>query len=233
MGELLIKYSKCLRHRHKSSTTRGSLFGLVPSRGGRPTARWAIFANPVKLSLSPGGKDVGFPAKISTKDLARLLGVSVQRINQLAAEGVLAKGGRDQYGTVESVKAYVRFREDAASQEAGRHHGLSRERSQLVRIQRQMAEIELDEKLGNVVLIDDAKAIISRCLLVVKNKLLGLGSKIAPRANPGAPLVAEEAIYAGVVEALTELSTLETYGEPPPPRPGSNGSRRDEAFGTE
>jgi hypothetical protein len=166
---------------------------------------------------------MGFPAKISTKDLGRVLGISVQRVNQLAAENVLSKSGRDQYETVKSINAYIAFRENAASQEAGRFHGLSRERAQLVKTQRLRAQLELDGRLGQVVEIDAAKAIISRCLLVMKNKLLGLGSKLGPLANPGAPMLAQQVIYDGVVEALEELSTLESYngGRTEPPRPAA------------
>lgn len=162
---------------------------------------------------------MGFPAKISTKDLARLLGISVQRVNQLAAENVLSKTARDQFDAAKSVKAFIAFRENAASSEAGRHHGLSKERSGLVRVQRQAAELELAERRGQLVEIDAATEIIGRCLLVVKNKMLGLGSKVAPLIAPASPRVAEQIIYDQTCEILTELSELETYGQPQPPAP--------------
>ena len=155
---------------------------------------------------------MGFPSTCKTHDMARLLGVSDRRVRQLVEEKVLVQKARDTFEVAANVHAYVSFRENAASSEAGRHHGLSRERAEMVKTQRALAEIELDERRGRVVEIDDAKEIIGRCLVTVKNKLLGLGAKIAPVANPGQPLLAQQAIYDGVIEALEELSTLENYG---------------------
>ena len=80
----------------------------------------------------------------------------------------------------------------------------------MVRVQREMAEIERDQVLGNPVLITDAQAIISRYLLVMKNKLLGLGAKLAPLANPAAPLVAQRVIYDGVVKHFDAEAALDS-----------------------
>ena len=157
--------------------------------------------------------------RCSTAELGKLLGITSRRVLQLVGEGVLKKISRDRFEVSVSVQAYVEFVKRAAASEAGRYAGLSRERAGLVKAQREMAEVELDERLGNTVLISDAQAIISRCLLVLKNKLLGLGARLGPLANPGAPTLAQQVIYGGICEVLEELSTLETYGgveEQPP-----------------
>lgn len=164
---------------------------------------------------------MGFSKTCKTRDLAGLFGISDRRVRQLVQEKVLTQKSRDTFEVAANVHAYIAFREHAVATEAGRYAGLSRERAGLVKVQRELAEVELDERLGNTVLISDAREIISRHLLIVKNKMLGLSARLAPLANPGAPLVAQEVIYSVVVEVLEELSTLETYNgarsEPPPP----------------
>ena len=150
--------------------------------------------------------------KCSTAELAKLLGVTPRRVLQLVTEGVLKKIARDRFEVSVSVQAYVEFIKRTAASEAGRYAGLSRERAGLVKAQREMAEVELDERLGNTVLINDAQEIIARCLVTVKHRLLALGAKLGPLANPGSPTLAREVIYGGIVEVLGELSALETYG---------------------
>ncbi|MCJ2010969.1 hypothetical protein, partial [Methylobacterium sp. J-076] len=70
------------------------------------------------------------------------------------------------------------------------------------------AEIKNDIAVGKVVLIDDAIAIMTGSLAVVRNKILGLASRVAPRlvmqraAEPVRALLYDE-----IVLILQELSS--------------------------
>src|SRR6478735_2122420 len=121
---------------------------------------------------------MGFPAKLSTGDLARLLGITPRRVEQLAADGVLARIAHGQFEAAASVKAYVAFARKAAIDEAGRYAGLPKERAGLVRVQRQLAEMERDRLSGLTVLVEDVEQEVAAVFATVRNHFLGLAAKL-------------------------------------------------------
>jgi len=151
---------------------------------------------------------MGFPAKLSTGDLARLLGITPRRVEQLAADGVLARIAHGQFAAAPSIKAYVAFARKAAIDEAGRYAGLPKERAGLVRVQRQLAEMERDRISGMTVLVEDAAREVTAALVLVRNLFLGLPAKLAPRIIHCKTAAEAKALLQGEIEnILRELSS--------------------------
>ncbi|MBO6755739.1 MAG: hypothetical protein JJ902_05400 [Roseibium sp.] len=50
------------------------------------------------------------PEQVGSAELARLLGVTTRRLNQLVDEGVIAKEGRGKFPVHQNVKAFIAFK---------------------------------------------------------------------------------------------------------------------------
>lgn len=118
---------------------------------------------------------------LSSSALADLLGIMPQRLGQLAAAGIIEKVGRGSYPT-SAVAAYCTFlREGAQVDIKDGKLDLKQERAELVRIQRRLAELELARVEERTVDVESAAACITAELTLVKNRIRGLASEIAPR----------------------------------------------------
>lgn len=114
-------------------------------------------------------------ARISTNQLAELLGVSSQRVRQLKVEKVLVSGERNRWPLAESVRAYLTYRER-----------LDQERTSsavVTRVQDARAdEIELRvlERSGALVkhARDEALAIVDRVIGGLKADLYAMPARI-------------------------------------------------------
>jgi phage terminase Nu1 subunit (DNA packaging protein) len=153
---------------------------------------------------------MGFPSKISGNDLAKLLGVTPRRVAQLVDEGVLARTGRGTFDAAQAIQAYTRFRVRAAGEEAGRYHGLSKERAGLVRAQRELAQIALDRAKREVAPIDALAHMVAAKVGIIKNRFLQLASRTASALDPRDPGRAHAIVYAATVKILSELNSLDT-----------------------
>jgi hypothetical protein len=59
---------------------------------------------------------MAIPSELSKNDLAKLLGLTPQRIGQLTDQHVLKRNSHGLYPTTESVRAFVKHKEDAIAQ---------------------------------------------------------------------------------------------------------------------
>src|SRR5262245_56320166 len=108
-------------------------------------------------------KKNALPEYISTAEMAGILGITVQRLGQLVAAGIVTRTGRGQY-PVSAIAEYCNFLRGGGAEDADNDDGtldLRRERAQLVNIQRRIAEKELARLDGRYVEINAAKAAIS------------------------------------------------------------------------
>ena len=150
---------------------------------------------------------MGFPSKASTADLARLLGITPRRVQQLADDGVLPRVSHGMFEAAASVKAYVAFACRAAVEERGRYAGLPKERAALVKVQRELAELERDRILGLTVLVEDVASEVAAAFSTVRNLFLGLSAKLAPRIiHCKTEGEAKQVIYSEVDSILRELT---------------------------
>lgn len=147
--------------------------------------------------------DAALMVPVST--IAHLLDVTPRRVQQLVAEDVLPKEERGRYPLIPVVRAYLAHLR-ATPEIAPGNLDPAQERARKDRALANSAEIKNDIAFGNVVLIDDAVAIVTRSSTRVRNKMLGLPSRVAPRLvmRPEAEPI-RAILYDEVVAILQEL----------------------------
>jgi phage terminase Nu1 subunit (DNA packaging protein) len=151
---------------------------------------------------------MSYMQKVTTSDLANILGVTERRIGQLVVKKILRRESRGTFDLANSVQAFVAHRESIVASEHGQgaygkaRADLYRERAKMARLQREKLEGELIAK-ADIIALNTAIA------TVVKTRILAIGSKIAPRlVMIPTPAQIESLLRAEHVEALEELSQL-------------------------
>ena len=141
--------------------------------------------------------------------LGTLCEITGRRVRQLVTEGVFPKADSGKFDAFVCVPAYYRWksREDRRANEAGDLDPVQ-ERARKDRALAISTEIKNDLAKGRVVLIDDAIAIMTGSLAVVRNKILGLASRVAPRlVMQRAAEPVRAILYDEIVLILQELSS--------------------------
>lgn len=138
--------------------------------------------------------------------LAHAFDMTARRVQQLAADGVLPKAERGRYPLIPAVRAYVVYLKATPEIPVG-NLDPAQERARKDRALAVSAEIKNDIATGKVVMIEDAIAIMTGGLSKVRNKILGLASRVAPRLvmqREAEPIRA--LLYDELVAILEELS---------------------------
>ena len=144
---------------------------------------------------------------VGTGALARLLGLTPQRVNQLATAGVISKLGRGRFQVGLAVRAYVTLlREQPGSNGAGGPHNYGEERARLTKLQADLLELELAQVRGSMISIDDAVGPLGEQCQTIRAKFLQLASRIAPRVAGQDTKGAHGIIFKEVCEILRELT---------------------------
>jgi len=151
---------------------------------------------------------MNYTQKVTTSDLAAILGLTERRIGQLVLKKILRRESLGTFDLADSVQAFIAHRETVVATEHGvgaygkARADLYRERAKMARLQRQKLEGELIAKV-------DIIAMNTAIATVVKTRILAIGSKIAPRlVMIPTPAQIESLLRAEHVEALEELSQL-------------------------
>ena len=144
------------------------------------------------------------PEHVTARQLAGLLGVTVARVGQLRRAGIVPSGGRDKYPLQAAVSGYVAF----LRRSGGEPGDLDprREKAQLDRVRREIAEIERDERRGALLPRDLVIQTWQGIITVSRARLLALPTVAAPqcagRPLPEIAAVLKDLVYA----ALRELA---------------------------
>src|ERR1700728_5003888 len=98
-------------------------------------------------------------ATVNAEKIAQALHLTEQRVHQLVREG-LPKEGRGQFDPVKCMLWYIRYLQKALEKKAlptldGGYAGEREERVRLLRADADLREIELAEKRGHLVAIQD------------------------------------------------------------------------------
>lgn len=112
-------------------------------------------------------------------DLSMLLGLSVRTLTDLAATGVLVPGAKKgTYQTLPSVQNYVKkLRDVAASRSEEQRNPLNDEKLLTEKVIRQIKEIELAERKGEMLSLDEVSENWTAFARKVKAAFLGLPTK--------------------------------------------------------
>lgn len=155
--------------------------------------------------------------------IAKLFMVSERRVQQLVKMGIVPKNDHGRYELVPAVQGYVRYLQERAQGRPGAPEDYHQEKSRLVKLQADKAQLEVEELAGQLVRADDVKREWEEMLGDMKGRLLGLPSKaapiVAPQTHPGEVL--------GVLEDLVNEALQELYEY------GDETAKREEAAGRE
>ena len=128
-------------------------------------------------------------ALVDVRKLANAMNVTPRRVAQLVHEG-LPREERGKYELGKCLLWYIRYLQNALEHRAvqtpdGEVSSLREERLALLRLDRELREIELAEKRGQLVAIADVEKAMSDLVLTAKARIMGLAPRLA------ADLVAE------------------------------------------
>jgi len=142
------------------------------------------------------------------KEVAEHLDLTSVRIHDLFNENVLMRSGKSGGQDVDDCRVrYIRYLRGLARGKNTNSGDLNEERTRLTKAQADRAELELQEKEGDLISSDVIKTIWSDYVANVRSKLLALPSKLghltqAAESYAEAEAIIKEAVY----ECLEELS---------------------------
>ncbi len=146
---------------------------------------------------------------VSTKDLAQIFGVTPRRVQQLATKGILHRESNGKFNLPDSLKSFYEWKITHTNYNPDRdkwHETYNLEHARLERVKRQMVELELGVKNGDLLVADDVEQTIVPMLLTCRNRLLAIPSKCAPRLAACKDIVhAEKILQREILEALDIL----------------------------
>jgi hypothetical protein len=114
--------------------------------------------------------------RFSQEELANALGLTRQRVGQLVKAQIIAKGDDGTFGT-DAIRAYVAFIKSTSGETAT--DTLQSERMALTRIRRLIAEHQYAAVRAEYCSIEAAQLEIAEQFSIVRNRILGMGSKVA------------------------------------------------------
>lgn len=139
-------------------------------------------------------------SQASVNDLAKCLGITARRVQQLTAEGVIPKTDRGSYDLAAAVPAFIAHLRDRASGGLG-------DQKRLIKAKARLAEIEVEKAEGELVSLSAVGDVWSEAIVNARNRLRGIPSKAAPLvAVETRPEECQAILLTLVDEALTELA---------------------------
>lgn len=145
---------------------------------------------------------------VSAKIVAKVLGISARRVQQLTEDGIFAKEKRGQYDIAKTVQAYISYKiGESKLEKQAREGGYDVERTLLTRAKRQIEENKLKIMEGELHRSITVMTVMNRMLNNFKSKLLSVPLKVAPKLMGETKLpVIQEVLEIEINECLTELS---------------------------
>jgi phage terminase Nu1 subunit (DNA packaging protein) len=141
--------------------------------------------------------------------IATVVGVGRQRINNLAADGVLPRADRGRFDLPSTVQAFFRHKyEKMQVGDAGKN--LTSERSRLARLKADKAEREDRKELGELVPASEIESAWLTVVNTARTRVLLVPRKIAPRVVTGTAVEAERLMQRELNAALAELAATPT-----------------------
>jgi len=138
-------------------------------------------------------------------ETAELLGISRQWLATLAKRGVLPRATGSSYPWPEVREAYNQYLESKGEQHDVPNE-LKLERAHLIKVRRELAELDLAEKRGELVPIQVTVDEFSRACLELRAQLLLIPSKWAPQLANRSKREVERELRKAVDDALDALS---------------------------
>lgn len=149
------------------------------------------------------------PERVTTSELAKFLGITVQRAHQLENAGTLTKGEDRKYDLKQAVQDYcARLRETAAGRQGTGEGGLDpvQESARLKKVQADLIEIKLAQMRGEVISSDEVLVVWQRIIAAARARIMSLTTRLPTMIHhldkPDIAIIENE--VREVLERLTE-----------------------------
>jgi phage terminase Nu1 subunit (DNA packaging protein) len=147
--------------------------------------------------------------EISTTELAKVLGVTARRVQQMAQDGTITPVHRGKFHLCDSVQQYIKFlskEKDNSPQEKERQDAeVSIKKAKAI-----VAVLEAKELQGKMHRSEDVAAMTEDLIYTIRGMLLALPGRLAVDvANTSTPAEAAETIRKEVYKIMEELSHYE------------------------
>lgn len=139
-------------------------------------------------------------------NLAKALNVTQPRINQLIEEGVVIRDDNDPTGGVMVFRSLANFFSTKALSTEDSEVDFWTEKARHEKAKREMAELKLRERKEELYEADDVERVLAELLTDFRNKLLGMGHKLALQLEGLSAAKICDIIDGEVHENLKELS---------------------------
>lgn len=118
------------------------------------------------------------PGSYPVDVIAKILGLTERRVQQLADEGTVRRVGPNAYDLVASVQGYVKFWRDRAEGRSGATE-LDHEKLLKTRLDRRKKELEVQEMEGELIRVEHFEQVLSETLASLRRNLRNLPGAIA------------------------------------------------------
>jgi phage terminase Nu1 subunit (DNA packaging protein) len=146
---------------------------------------------------------------VGVQQLAKVLGVSRRRVNQLVLEG-MPKASHGQYDLGACLLwAYQYEKSRKSTAQPIENADLVAEKRRLTKAQADDAEISLAERRGQLVPISKFESEMAAMITTARQNLLNLSARIAPELEGQSREVIRHRVRKSIYDALTALSTGE------------------------
>lgn len=145
---------------------------------------------------------------IGAGQVARLLGISTQRLRQLASDGFIPKAVKGKYPLVGAVQGYIKFLRDAGSRPTDTAG------ADLVHAKRREIELRLAEKQARLIETDAAEADIQHMLDVLREEAAEATKGIKTAIQPLVQSAIKSAIDRAEERASDAFAALRSGREP-------------------
>lgn len=171
----------------------------------------------MKTKTPPNSKTEPTPIELRTypvKVISDLLRIAPRQVQQLAQDGIIPRDSRGRYQLKAAVNGYVSYlqKRSASGRPPSIPDGSSlldyrTEKARLTKLQADKAQLELDERKGELVEVEEVIDEWTRTITNCRNRLLSIPSKAAPIvASLDKPGEVMRVIDDLVREALEELA---------------------------
>ena len=147
---------------------------------------------------------------VSSSVMANLLSVTDRRVRDLAQEEILVRVKRGRYDLAQSIKNYIlhiKTNNNLKDISVDQDIDLEKEKALHERIKKETSELKLKVMKGELHYSEDVEKVMTDMLIMFRNKVMSMGSKIAPMIISRTDLnVIEDIVNDECISALEELS---------------------------
>ena len=143
-------------------------------------------------------------ATITQTEFGKLIGLSQARVNQLVDEQILVRDPTSRSGRLMLIASLRNYDLSKKSTDEGVNYWVEKARHE--KVKRELSELKLRQAAGELYEASIVEAVLIEILTDFRNKLLGIGHKLALRLENKTASAICAAIDAEIIDNLEEIS---------------------------